>query len=85
MHKITHVAIIFNGVTYSLPRPNRHHHVIHMIGGISGPHREGFLDDLGNYLSRRDAYSLACNNGQINRRQGENFYQGHELYSEDLW
>lgn len=32
---ITHVAIKYNGKVYSLPKPNRHHHVIRMIGGMS--------------------------------------------------
>ena len=41
---ITHVAIKYNGVVYSLPKPNRHHHVIRSIpGGIAGPDVQGFL------------------------------------------
>lgn len=78
--QIEHVAVIYNGMTYSLPRPNRHHHVIRIIGGINGPHREGFIDTLGNYLSRTQAYTLATNNGQVNRDANRN-----ELYSEDVW
>lgn len=87
---IDHVAIRFAGATYSLPKPNRHPDVIrrmHFDRGIRlyGPHEAGFLDCLGNFLNRRDAYALAITNGQLNRLVGPGFYQGNELYSEDLW
>lgn len=83
--KITHVAIKYAGKIYSLPAPNRHHHVIRTIGGISGPHQEGFLLNDGSFVGRKDAMKLAKDNGQLNRRPGDNFYQGPDLYSEDLW
>ena len=82
---ITHVAIIYNDVVYSLPKPNRHHNVIRLIGGISGPHKEGFLDENMKFYNRKDAMLLAVSNGQLNRKQGAEFYQGPELFSEDLW
>ena len=87
---IDQVAIRFEGTTFYLPKPNRHHNVIRMITleyGIElyGPHEEGFIDCLGNFLNRREAYALACENGQLKRRAGPEFYQGDELYSEDLW
>lgn len=88
MNKITHVAIQYQGKTYSLPAPNRHHNVIRMIAaengvGVKGPDVQGFLDDTGEFLNRRTAYTLAVANGQINRAQGG--YDGPDLYSEDLW
>ncbi len=82
---ITHVAIQYNGNTYSLPKPNRHHHVIRMIGGISGPHKEGFLDTEGRFLNRTTAMQVAIAYKQLKRRPGKEFYQGPELFSEDLW
>jgi len=86
MKQITHVAVIYNGVTYSLPRPNRHHNVIRMIkGGCYGPTNQGFLTDAGLYINRRDAFVLAKANGQLNRLSGDQYYQGDELFSEDLW
>jgi hypothetical protein len=83
--KITGVAIKYNNTVYALPKPNRHHNVIHSIEDISGPHEEGFILDDGTFLGRRAAMQLAKENGQLNRRSGENFYQGPDLYSEDLW
>ena len=86
--QITDVAVQFAGKVYSLPAPNRHHHVIRAIAaengkGIDGSDVQGFLDEEGTFLNRREAYVLACETGQINRRAGG--YQGRELYSEDLW
>ena len=83
---ITHVAIQYDGKTYSLPAPNRHHHVIRMIAkengvGIKGPDVQGFLDENGEFLNRQVAFIRAQETGQINRRS----YQGGDLYSEDLW
>ena len=85
MKQITHVAIKYNGTIYSLPAPNRHHSVIQMIGGVYGNDVQGFLDDSGEFLTRKEAYVLAVQNGQINRLKGDQYYQGGELYSEDLW
>lgn len=85
MSAITHVAIAYKGNIYSLPAPNRHHHVIRMIGGISGPHEEGFLDACGRFHGRIAAMELAKDNGQLQRTPGVKNYQGPELYSEDLW
>ena len=83
--KITHVAIKYAGNTHVLPAPYRHHHVIREIGGICGPHEEGFLDDTGRFYSRIAAMQLAKDAGQLIRRKGEQYYQRNELYSEDLW
>lgn len=85
MSKIVGVAVRYNGTVFSLPSPNRHHHVLRMIGGIYGPHEEGFVLDDGTYVGRIGAMQLAKDNGQLNRRKGVNYYQGPELYSEDLW
>lgn len=89
--RITHVAIQFDDKVWSLPAPNRHHHIISMIAltngiGINGPDVQGFLDSNGTFLSRRGAMQLAKDNGQLNRRpMPAGYYQGNELYSEDLW
>jgi hypothetical protein len=85
MSTITHVAIAYKGKIHSLPAPNRHHHVIRMIGGMGGPHEEGFLDSDGRFFGRIAAMELVKDNGQLKRRPGANHYQGPELYSEDLW
>lgn len=85
IQKIVGVAVLYEGEIFSLLAPNRHHHVLRMIGGIYGPHEEGFILDDGTYIGRTDAMQLAKDNGQLNRRKGENYYQGPELFSEDLW
>ena len=86
LSKITGVAVMYGGKMYSLPRPNRHHDVIRSIpGGVKGPDRQGFILENGTFLDRRQAMTLAENNGQLRRVTGKEFYQGPELYSEDLW
>jgi len=95
---ITHVAVRFQGRVWSLPRPYRHHHVLRVIWFLSQEFGEwtgdvikkvdahgedqGFLDESGRYLTRRQAMVSAEVNGQ--------FKPGHptceeELYSEDVW
>jgi hypothetical protein len=83
--QITHVAIKYANKVFSLPAPNRHHDVIRMIGGISGPDVQGFLDANGVFLNRKQAFLVAQATGQLNRREGPGYYQGSELFSEDLW
>ena len=90
MNYITHVAIVYDNKTYSLPKPNRHHNVVRMIFqdngiGVKGPDTQGFLDSSGKFLNRRDAMVLATSTGQLNRLPGDHVYQGPDLYSEDLW
>lgn len=84
MSKITHVAIKNKGRVHSLPAPNRHHHVIHCILP-AGKVEEGFVDDQGNFMGRKLAFILAKANGQLNRKPGAEYYQGDELFSEDIW
>lgn len=83
--RIAGVAIRYGGLTYTLPEPNRHHHLIRMIGGISGPHNEGFYDDSGLFLTRTEAFLRAKETGQLIRDPSPLKYQGPELFSEDLW
>lgn len=87
--KITHVAIRFRGIVYSLPQPNRHHHVIRFIidtTGISsvdvGDHDQGFLDEGGKYLTRRQALGIARLYGQV---KDPARVRAGQLTSEDLW
>lgn len=82
MRRITCVAIQYEGETYSLPAPNRHHHVIRLIGGIHGPDIQGFLDDEGNFLNRKDALRVALDAGQVLDPAN---IRANRLFSEDLW
>ena len=90
---ITHVAVRFNGKLWSLPRPYRHHHIIRVIMYLDNMHGgeldsvdahgddQGFLDDTGQYLTRKEAEVHAALNGQI--KNGKII--GGVLTSEDLW
>lgn len=87
---ITHVAIMRGGKVYSLPSPNRHHHVLYsgmMDEKDDDEERDvqGFVDDTGQFLNRAEAYVIATASGQINRRKEPGDYDGTDLYSEDLW
>ena len=87
--KITHVALRFNGQIWSLPRPYRHHHIIGMIVHLNPDIRhvdahgedQGFLDETGRYLTRKQAEVSAALNDQI--KNGKII--GGVLTSEDLW
>lgn len=88
---ITAVAVIHEGVLWALPPPNRHHNVLHKIHadlelGENKPAfgEEGFIIDE-KFVSRELAMLAAKFTGQLNRREGPNYYQGDELFSEDLW
>lgn len=84
---ITHVAVIHDGITYSLPAPNRHHDVMRLIctqtGRPAGDNEQGFLTHEGRFIGRRFALWFAQQCGQFKR--GPEGYQGEELFSEDLW
>jgi len=80
------VAIVYAGKLYTLPKPNRHHDVIRaMSGGVKGPDKQGFIDQNGRFLNRKEAMIHAEETGQLKRKPGKEFYKGEELYSEDLW
>jgi hypothetical protein len=85
---ITHVAIRFHGVIYSLPEPNRHHDVIRLIAERTGvtsvdvrDDDQGFLDTSGTYLRRMPALNRAIATGQM---ANPTRWPGG-LYSENLW
>lgn len=89
--KITHVAIRFQNQVWSLPSPYRHHDIIRTIVWLNpdvqqvDTHGEdqGFLDESGRYLTRKQALISAQLNDQVKddclgAKLGE-------LYSEDVW
>lgn len=90
---ITAVAVRHSGRVFSLPRPNRHHHVLWMIADKfklyyvdARGDDQGFLDDTGRYLTRREALAVATACGQLIRQElGSAGSKLGELYSEDLW
>ena len=87
MNPITHVAIIYKGITYSLPSPNRHHNVIWKIAEETkeesiGSNEQGFLDSAGNFLNRKEALVNARFNNQL---LADRPIWHDELFSENLW
>ena len=87
--KITHVAIRFGGEMYSLPAPNRHHHIIwHIADKLcinnvdASEDDQGFLDEDGNYLTREQALERALETNQV---KDINNIRAGILFSEDLW
>jgi hypothetical protein len=87
MTTIEHVAIMYEGKLWSLPRPNRHHNIIRVIAacngvGIKGPNVQGFLTDQGRFVDRKEALQIALAAGQV---LNPDDVRGARLYSEDLW
>ena len=81
---IVGVAIKFKGKLYTLPRPNRHHNVIKMIvEETHGPvheNEQGFVTDVGRFLTREEAVRYAIASGQL-----PTIFRRERLFSEDLW
>lgn len=83
---IATAAIVgYDGVVVTLPRPNRHHDIIHYMATvlkhpvpITG--KQGFVTVNGNFFNRVDSKIIArsCNQIISNRPH-------KELFSEDLW
>jgi hypothetical protein len=46
---------------------------------------QGFIDNKGNFLSRKEAYIVAKNAGQVIRRCGGDDTDGGILHSENLY
>lgn len=85
--KIVGVAIKADNRIYKLPAPNRHHMIFQIMhdSDLDGVLTEGFYDSNGDFLNRRDAMARAQVTKQLNRQSGDQFYQGPDLFSEDLW
>ena len=85
MRHISQVAVRFAGITYSLPAPNRHHHILRIIHAEhrkTWPNVQGFLDNRGKFLRRNAAARVALAAGQV---LDLTCVQPHRLFSEDLW
>jgi hypothetical protein len=86
--KLTHVAIRFRGKVYSLPAPNRHHHVITEILKQNpdvctvDDNEQGFLDESGTFLNRKQALVSAQLFDQL--KPNEPVRCGM-LFSENVW
>ena len=79
-------AILHGGLIHSVPRPERHHHVIQRMkeNGL-GPHamlEQGFLTSTGRFVDRYEGMIIAKNSGAF---LGKNTPEREDLFSEDLW
>lgn len=81
-------AIRWNGMVFMLPRPNRHHHILHVMHWLcpdfeAGTEEQGFLTSEGNFVTRQEAMRIARAMGQV--KPGQPTPQPNDLFSEDLW
>ena len=85
MEKIVAAAISFGGVTLSVEKPERHHHIIQFMADLDipkrfrGPEFQGFITSEGKFVDREEAKEIVDKNGQ---RIAEH---ATVLTSEDLW
>lgn len=84
--KIVGVAIQARGVTYHLPWPCRHPHIICMLAQFgfkaNEMNEQGFIDGDDNYLNREDGLARAI---ECNQLKGPKVGAQNILFSEDLW
>ena len=82
MSEIVAAAVQYRGLTISLPRPNRHHHILHLLPmRIALTCSQGFIDSNGDFLDRKQAKLRVKETGQPTIAD----HQPRELFSEDLW
>ena len=84
-------AVRYGDLILSVPAPARHNHVLvaaldHFGVAHVGTDVQGFLLSDGTFANRPDAYKIARASGQPwLRRIGREYYQGPDLFSEDVW
>ena len=83
---IVAAAIQYEGVTFSLPQPARHHVVMHSLDMVLTVEQmaracQGFLTSTGRFVNRAQARQIAHMAGQEPKSTGGS----HTLFSEDLW
>lgn len=79
---IVGVSILYRNTAYSMPKPNRHHNVIRMIGGIEDEDLQGFITNTGRFVDRVEGLAIALAANQVLDVKN---IRGGLLYSEDLW
>jgi hypothetical protein len=74
-----------DGIIHTLPRPARHHTIIHALHALGHPQcaccTDGFLLSDGTFADRGEAEKIALGAGQV--RGGKII--GGSLTSEDMW
>lgn len=83
--RIVAAAISYDGVTFSVPAPGRHHDVAHamvrMNLGTHAQREQGFLTSTGRFVNRYKAWRIAESAGQMIMQSGP----VGTLFSEDVW
>lgn len=81
-------AIFWNGRAYTVPRPGRHHNVIHLMRATLGLplesvciQNQGFVTNYGRFVDRQEGLRIAQAANQIIKKHPADY----ELYSEDMW
>lgn len=78
-------AVSYEGVTFSMSRPNRHHHIVHKLSDMGLPktsyRHQGFITTSGRFVDRKEAAALVLLNGQVSKLK----FVSDQLFSEDLW
>ncbi len=92
---IVSAALKYAHIILSMPKPARHHDVLHQLYGMledaSGPADDrieetqseciqGFIDDQGNFLDRETAYTHAISCGQGTPRRDHRIANGFNCY-----
>lgn len=88
---IASAAILYKGVIHSMPRPNRHHNILwayspdeksgHITSTLTKG-EQGFIDERGNFLNRKDAAEIAAFWEQLKTGR---LIASPNLFSEDMW
>lgn len=77
-------AIKHRRLIYTLPRPARHHAILHKMPYPRDMDHDiaGFITSTGEFVDRKEAWCIATEHNQIIRRCGGD---GDWLFSENLW
>ena len=82
--RIAAAACLDGCLVLTLPRPARHHDILHTMydaGLDPNVAKQGFLTSEGRFVDRMLACTLAQRAGQIVKKHGPD----NELFSEDMW
>jgi hypothetical protein len=86
---IESAALKLGNLIISMPRPARHHNIIHELfreHGIRGGEFQGFLTSEGKFVDREEAWQIAFYAGQLKDKDWhQHARMCPHLFSEDIW